>query len=257
MTDFLTETRQIERYGWRPSLPDQRDQHADVNELDALAEVDPRGDMVDPYDQSQLGSCTANTVAGAIQYDRSLNQVSFDDYTPSRLDIYWGERHIEGSPANQDTGAYGRDGFKWAHTVGVFDETLWPYDIAKFAEKPPQEPREKIGSYKVVARSVNAFKKVLSNRQTIAIGFTVYQSFESRTVANTGIMPVPGPNESVLGGHEVLIVGYLKKYPNHWLVRNSWGKGWGQGGYFLMPQAITLDANMSSDFRTIYRPAGK
>lgn len=252
----MTETRTIQRYGWKPSLPDQRDLHADTAELKVMPEVDPRRDMVAPYDQGNLGSCTANAVAGAIQYDRSLNHDSSDDYTPSRLDIYYGERQLEGAPIDQDTGAFGRDGLKYAHSQGVFDERLWPYDISKFAESPPSEARQKIGSYKVVPRNITAFKRVLSNRQTVCIGFTVYESFESSQVAQTGVMPLPSEQESVLGGHEVLVVGYLKSEPHYALVRNSWG-GWGLGGYFLMPWAVLTDPGMSDDFRTIYRPKGK
>ena len=100
-------------------------------------------------------------------------------------------------------------------------------------------------------------KAALSNRQTIAFGFTVYESFESPEVGKSGIVPLPNRNEKVLGGHEVLLVGYLKDETNYGLVRNSWGPGWGMGGYFLMPWAYLLDANLASDFRTIRRPAGK
>jgi C1A family cysteine protease len=58
----------------------------------------------------------------------------------------------------------------------------------------------------------------------------------------------------VLGGHEVLVVGYLAAYPNHALVRNSWGTGWGIGGYFLMPWTFLLDSGFTGDLRTIVRP---
>ena len=70
-------------------------------------------------------------------------------------------------------------------------------------------------------------------------------------------MPLPTRDEKQLGGHEVLLVGYLKDQPNYGLVRNSWGPGWGIKGYFLMPWAYLIDANLASDFRTIRRPAGK
>ena len=100
-------------------------------------------------------------------------------------------------------------------------------------------------------------KAVLSNRQTIAFGFTVYESFESQEVAQTGIVPMPTRDERTLGGHEVLLVGYLKNEPNYGLVRNSWGTSWGMAGYFLMPWAYLMDANLASDFRTIRRPMGQ
>ena len=95
---------------------------------------------------------------------------------------------------------------------------------------------------------------MLSNRQTIAFGFSVYESFESQQVAETGVVPMPGPDERQLGGHEVLAVGYLEDHPDHVLVRNSWGPDWGMGGYFLMPWAYLLSTDLSSDFRTIVRP---
>jgi C1A family cysteine protease len=98
---------------------------------------------------------------------------------------------------------------------------------------------------------------VLSNKQTIALGFSVYESFESAEVAKTGIVPLPTRGEKVLGGHEVLLVGYLKDEPNYGLVRNSWGAGWAMQGYLLMPWAYLLDAHLASDFRTIRRAAGK
>ena len=66
-------------------------------------------------------------------------------------------------------------------------------------------------------------------------------------------MPIPHPDETVLGGHEVLVVGYLTGEPHYALVRNSWGTSWGLDGYFLMPWGFLLDPRMCSDFRTIKR----
>lgn len=254
------EGRKIQRYGWKPSLPDPRDLVADTAEIETAAEVDPRGDMPGPYDQGQLGSCTANAVGGAIEYN---NRLDGDDYgTPSRLFIYYGERQLEGSLTQGDTGAFGRDGFKLAHKVGTPPETDWPYDITAYQQKPPEQAytdaaKHKIGDYRVVGRSLSRFKAVLSNRQTIAFGFSVFESFESKEMASTGMMAMPEPGEKALGGHEVLMVGYLAKEPNYALIRNSWGTDWGMGGYFLMPWTYLLESNLSSDFRTIRRPLGK
>jgi C1A family cysteine protease len=252
--------RKIHRYGWKPSLPDLRDHIADASELPILDEVDPRAELPDVFNQGHLGSCTANAVAAAVEYDAKLN--GSDPGTLSRLWIYYYERKLEGAPADQDTGAYGRDGFKVCNKLGVPLEKDWPYEISEFSVQPPgsldsEALQHRISNYRVVPRNLDSMKAVLSNRQTIALGFSVYESFESPEVAKTGLVPMPTRGEKTLGGHEVLLVGYLKAEPNYGLVRNSWGDGWGLKGYFLMPWSYLLDANLSSDFRTIRRAAGK
>ena len=35
------------------------------------------------------------------------------------------------------------------------------------------------------------------------------------------------------------------------IMRNSWGTGWGQAGYFTMPYGYLMDSNLSDDFWTI------
>lgn len=107
--------------------------------------------------------------------------------------------------------------------------------------------------------------QVLSNQQTISFGFNVYESFESSSVARSGIVPMPDPDEKVLGGHEVLAVGYLPNEPEYVLVRNSWGsrqtgaRGWGLhgSGYFLMPWQMILDPGVCADWTTIRRPIAR
>lgn len=250
--------RTLRRYGWRPSLPDHRDVIADTAGLKVAAEVDPRKQLPPVYNQGQLGSCTANAVAAAIDYDRIVNGEK--PITPARLPIYFLERLIEGQPATADTGAMGRDGFKAAQKFGYWPESEVPYTDDASALAFSADPRKLPGAiklerpYKAVRRSVTAFKQVFTNHQTIAFGFSVFESFEGEDVARSGVMPVPGPREEQLGGHEILGVGYLRSEPNYCLCRNSWGEDWGLGGYFLMPWSVILDPSMASDFRTVYRP---
>jgi C1A family cysteine protease len=80
-------------------------------------------------------------------------------------------------------------------------------------------------------------------------GFTVYESFESQTVAQTGVRPTPKPNEKKLGGHAVMAVGY-DTAGRMMIVRNSWGPGWGRAGSFMMPFEFITSQNCS-DFWTI------
>jgi C1A family cysteine protease len=69
-------------------------------------------------------------------------------------------------------------------------------------------------------------------------------------VAQTGIVPMPSPQEQLLGGHCVVAVGY-DDAQQRFIVRNSWGEGWGKNGYCTMPYAYLTDTDLSSDFWTI------
>ena len=99
------------------------------------AKVDLRPQCPPVYDQGQLGSCTANGIAAAIEFDQ--RKQGNKEFVPSRLFIYYNERVIEGT-VSQDSGAQIRDGVKVVAKLGAPPETDWPYNIAKFAQKPPR-----------------------------------------------------------------------------------------------------------------------
>src|SRR5204863_65916 len=85
--------------------------------------VDLRSECAPIYDQGQLGSCTGNGIAGAIEFDQRKQGTRA--FTPSRLFIYYNERVIEGT-VKQDAGAQIRDGIKSVGTLGAPPETDWP-----------------------------------------------------------------------------------------------------------------------------------
>jgi len=246
----------IKRYGWVPDLPDARDHMyaAPVEMLATLpAKVDLRPHCPPVYDQGQLGSCTGNAIAGAVQFEREKQKLK-PDLVPSRLFIYYGERVIEGT-VGTDSGAQIRDGIKVVAKQGVPPETDWPYDIAKFAQKPPPKAfadalHDRAVSYSRLSQSLSQMKGCLASGYPFVLGFTVYDSFESQQVAKTGVVPMPASGESVLGGHAVMAVGY-DDGQQRFIVRNSWGPGWGMQGYFTMPYAYLTERNLSSDFWTI------
>ena len=99
-------------YGWMPDLPDHRDRQfaAPLLKLGPLpAKVDLRKQCPGVYNQGQIGSCTANAIAGAIEFDRLKQKLP--DFIPSRLFIYYNERAMENTVAT-DSGAQIRDGVK-------------------------------------------------------------------------------------------------------------------------------------------------
>ena len=83
-------------------------------------------------------------------------------------------------------------------------------------------------------------------------GFFVYEGFESPSTARTGIVDMPQPGERLLGGHAVMAVGYDDK-SQRFIVRNSWGTGWGMKGYFTIPYMYLSSSMLADDFWTIRR----
>jgi len=251
----MTRPREIRRYGWIPDVPDQRDHlySAPAQYLKALpASTDLRPKCPPVYDQGALGSCTANAIAGAIEFDRLKQKLS--DFVPSRLFIYYNERAIEGT-VPIDAGAMIRDGIKSVASDGVCPEPEWPYDITKFARKPTAKcyadaRLDRAVSYQSLIQDLNQMKGCLASGYPFVFGFTVYESFESDTVKKSGHAPMPKWNERPVGGHAVIAVGYDEN--RQWfVVRNSWGLRWGMKGYFTMPYAYFIQPGLARDFWTI------
>lgn len=245
----------MSRFGWVPDLPDKRDQLFLDPRPDTLPViVDLTSGCPPVYDQGQLGSCTAQAIAGALEFDQA-KQGALPTFTPSRLFIYYNERVIENS-VDSDAGAMIRDGAKSVARQGAPPEPMWPYDPMLFANKPVPEAYaaaklHRVISYRRLSQLLTPMKTCLAAGFPFVFGFTVYESFESDAVAITGNVPMPDLSvESVLGGHAVLAVGYNDDV-SRFLVRNSWGAGWGNGGYFTIPYEYLLDVDLAADFWTI------
>jgi C1A family cysteine protease len=250
-------------YGWRPQAPDQRDRVFQRRLAQLPAETDLRPHMPPVYDQGQLGSCTANAIGAAMEYERTRQ--AEPDFLPSRLFIYYNERAMEGT-IGSDSGAQIRDGIKVVNTQGACPESTWPYDISMFTVHPPRRCYvAALGDLALRYEAIQTLadlKDALASALAVVFGFTVYESFESQAVAASGVVPLPQPSERVVGGHAVLAVGYSDP-DNRLTVRNSWGSSWGAQGYFFLPYeyltgpgkvtdaAPVNGAYLASDFWTI------
>lgn len=209
-------------------------------------------------DQGNLGSCTANAIAFAYAFDE-LKQGNHEIFLPSRLFIYYNERMMEGS-VDTDAGAEIRDGMKSINRYGVCDEHHWIYDLEKFREKPSKEIYEeaklaKSLTYAKIDFSKNEtesdrimqLKKSILSGFPFVFGFAVYASFETEEVAKTGMVPMPKPNEEMVGGHAVCAVGFDDE-KQCFLIKNSYGPNWGLDNYFYMPYAYVSDPRLCDDF---------
>jgi C1A family cysteine protease len=260
----------------------------ELNEaLDADVDLRTTANFPDVYDQGYLGSCTANALAFCYQFDMLKQGLSFGPnklLIPSRLFIYYYERVIEGS-INFDAGVRKlHNGIEALKKYGVCSETDWlyydttdNYDTSgkntntKYKEEPPYlDAGKNAETHKALLdnnplldiqltplhNTVDNLKINLIKGFPIAFGFKAYQSFfNAQITAKNPTMPIPANGEKKVGGHAVVLVGFKEK-EKVFIVRNSWGKGWGDSGYFYMPykiiEAVYIDTEDNNKEKPLY-----
>jgi C1A family cysteine protease len=222
-------------------------------------------------DQGSLGSCTAQAGAGVIEY---YERRSFGRHIDaSRLFLYKTTRNL--MKMKGDTGAYLRTTMGAMVLFGVPPEGYWSYtdDEKKFDQEPPAFCYAFAQNYQTIKyfrhdppgmkadEVLKQVKTYLSNGHPAMFGFTVYNSIDQ--AESSGRIPFPSPKEKIEGGHAVVAVGYddKMKIKNQYgkiettgalLVRNSWGKGWGEKGYGWLPYEYVL-RGLAEDFWSIVK----
>lgn len=239
-------------YGCIPDLKDHRDKRFSILEGQVLPTLVDLRDQDSPIeDQGPLGSCTSFASGAAFRFD--LRKQGLSDFVISHLFEYYNSRAKNQKSA--DAGATIRDAIKALNTYGICPETEWPYNVEKFASKPPTRCytdalKDRAVTYLRVSQSLTQMKSCLAQGFPFVIGISVYESFESDQVATTGIVPMPSQDESLLGGHALLVVGYDTS-KSWFIVRNSWGTSFGDKGYVYIPFEYLGDSDLASDFWTI------
>jgi len=270
--------------GWLPPLPDLRDytdthpEIAEMNkklrlpkgkELKSLpATMDLRSWCSPVENQKSLGSCTAHAAAGIVEY---FQRRAFNKHLEgSRLFIYKTTRNL--MQVTGDAGAWLRNTMGALTLCGVPDEKYWPYTDAEpaFDNEPPSFVYAIADNYEAVKyfchdpsganvsgnTVLNNVKKYIAAGVPSMFGFWGFPSFDYCDVK--GGIPYPCPGEQAQWGHAIVAVGYDdgKKIRNTKcnetttgaiLIRNSWGKTWGDKGYGWLPYEYVVN-KLALDF---------
>lgn len=239
------------RYGCRRDVRDARDHELTYHAIRLPASVDLRDKSAPVQDQGDLGACTSHGIIGAAR-DLLIRRGS-PDVELSRLALYWQERFEEQS-VSEDAGAEIRTGIKCTNANGLALESIWPYDVNRFAETPPGAVYDdgvfrRAITYKRVPVDNQAIKQSLAQRLTVIIGLSLYDSFESDEVARTGVVPIPNlEKESLVGGHCMRVLGYEH---GHYIVRNNWAISWGDKGDCYIQESLLSSKKFGSDYWVI------
>jgi C1A family cysteine protease len=276
-----TEHNQI-GMGWLHEHPDFRDyapwhrsicellaktNFANVSSFASHNSVDLRSWCSPIENQGKLGSCTAHAGVGLLEY---FEKKAFGKYIDaSRLFLYKATRNL--MQVSGDTGCYIRTTMGAMVLFGVPPEKYWDDDILRFDLEPPAfcyafaENFKSIKYYKfdVAGVSPNDLLTIIKNHLITGLpsmfGFPVYSSIEQAN--DTGKIPYPCSKESLMGGHAVTAVGYddnmkIKNTNSDsdttgaLLIKNSWGKDWGEEGYGWLPYEYVLK-ELAVDWWTI------
>ncbi|CAF0856504.1 unnamed protein product [Adineta steineri] len=241
-----------------PRKPELRQSFADhvMYSSDQLPpKVDLRANMTSVEDQSKIGSCVANSLAGAYEYlAKKGNGYGID---VSRLFIYYNARASKNQSGElTDSGCSMTDGIETLQEYGVCLESMWPYNIQNVNVTPDQQTYQAADDFKIteafqVDLDLNQMKSCLAQGFPFTFGLKLFTSFDK--AAKSGVVPIPDPDEQSReshGSHALLAVGYSDQSYS-FIVRNSWGKYWGDNGYCYIPYDYMTDPNLCFDMWTV------
>ena len=203
-----------------PSPEDSRDWSAEG--LLAVAKYPPTLDLrqyCQPVrDQGPQGACAA--MAGSAMKEAQESK----DY---QLREYLSPQYIYNMRENKtSSGMYMRNLMKILNTNGVCTETTYPYNSTATITKAmhTEAAKFRIKGYASIS-SIDGLKTALYTNGPAVIAMPVYNT-EREEIWNQL------PSDKMLGGHAMCVVGYDA---NGFIIRNSWGNGWGNAGYTVFP----------------------
>lgn len=206
------------------------------------------------YDQASCGSCWAFAVVGSLSHTRCIQKAD-----PSYI------RYSEQYQTSCDKGNSGCNGGNAAKSLDFLKKTgVVPYSCVAYTsgkngvtgkcpttcdDKTPLPALTKIKDFAQVCKGEDNIKAGIM-KAPLRTRFDVYDDFMYFSGDKDEIyVHKTGGN---VGGHAVQFVGWGElDGTKYWLIKNSWGEGWGNdGGYFKFIRG-TNNCKVEGDCYTI------
>ncbi|CAF1399559.1 unnamed protein product [Didymodactylos carnosus] len=226
--------------GRKPTIHTKKLKAGMTKNLALPSSVDLRQYMTPVEEQgTKMNSCVANALAGAVEY--LMLRESGVHIDVSRLFIFYNSRIIEEKTRHIDnTGVTIESGIKAIQKFGVCRESTWPYDPRLVNQEPSQKAFDEARRITIeplqVQMDLDTMRECLAMGYPFCFGLKLFSSFQTVEL-NQGYIPMPEVTERLLnkkGYHAVLAVGYDDE-EQHFIIRNSWGRKWGDQGYGYIP----------------------
>jgi len=232
----VNEWREAMRLGLGyPTAPASSSVHeapADPSTLSTSVDWRTKGAVTPVKDQGQCGSCWSFSATGAMEGANFLKTGTLTSLS---------EQHFVDCDNNGDHGCNGGlmdNAFEWAQkNGGVCSESAYAYTAKAGSCKDSTcgTHYAKPSSYTDVATNSESALMSALNKQPVSVAIEADQS--TFQLYKSGVLTAScGTNLD----HGVLAVGYgTDNGVNYWTVKNSWGTGWGEGGYIRLSRDVS------------------
>jgi len=181
-------------------------------------------------DQGQCGSCWAFSTTGAVEGAWALAGHGLVSLSEQEL--------VDCSPNYGCGGGWPTVAMQYIVSNGITTESNYPYVAYQ------QGCNQAAASQ--VAATISSYANVASNNWQALASAVAQQPISVLVEADGpdwqsyGGGIVNDPNCGTNLDHAVLAVGYdLTTSPPYWLIKNSWGTGWGEGGYIRLSRDVS------------------
>lgn len=215
----------------------------------SIKSLDMRQLFTDVRNQGQLGSCTVFAVTSV--YEFLLKKLSKPKTDLSEYFVYYNVLRDENGVA-RESGTSINEVVESIARTGICIEELCRYDDGSdLIEKPSPAAYEEAKNHLikkaknvVIGEDRNANHKAitsaLADGYPVIISLNLYESFDQGV---KGFIQHPAAGEArpqKHGSHAMVICGFSEE-EHIYIVRNSWGRNWGDNGYCYLPFSYVDD----------------